>query len=269
MAERPEMGHRAFSRKATVMTRPAVAAAATVDQDEIRRFAALAGDWWAPQGRFRPLHALNPVRLGFIRDQAVRRFGLDQAVRRPLTGLCAVDIGCGGGLACEPLARMGARVTGLDADEQGLAVARLHAAESGLEIDYRLGTAEELAACGARFDLVLALEIVEHVADRDLFIDASTALLRPGGLLVAATLNRTAKAFALAVVGGEYLLRWLPRGTHDWRKFVRPAELARALRRNGLDVEALTGVAYDPLAGSWRLSSDLEVNYMIAASKPG
>jgi 2-polyprenyl-6-hydroxyphenyl methylase/3-demethylubiquinone-9 3-methyltransferase len=164
---------------------------------------------------------------------------------------------------------MGARVTGLDADERGLAVARHHAAESGLEIDYRLGSAENLAASGARFDLVLAMEILEHVADRHAFLDSCAALIRPGGLLVAATLSRTIKAFALAVVGAEYVLGWLPRGTHDWRKFIRPSELAAGLRRNGLDVEALTGVAYDPVGGGWRLSRDLDVNYMLAARRPG
>ena len=250
------------------MQRTGAAASATIDPAEIRRFAALAEDWWSPEGKFRPLHALNPVRLAFIREQAVRRFGLDAALRAPLQGLEAVDIGCGGGLLSEPLRRMGARVVGLDADGEGLSVARHHAEAGGLEIDYRLGSAEEFAASGARFDLVLAMEILEHVADRDAFLDASAALTRPGGLLIAATLNRTAKAFALAIVGAEYLLRWLPAGTHDWRKFVRPSELASGLRRNGLAVEALTGVAYDPISGSWRLTVDLDVNYMLAASKP-
>ena len=250
------------------MTGTAASVSTTIDPEEIRRFAALAEEWWAPQGRFRPLHALNPVRLRFIRDAAVGRFCLDGSGRTPLIGLDALDIGCGGGLACEPLRRMGARVTGLDADAEGLAVARHHASENGLEIDYRLGSAEKLAASGAGFDLVLALEIVEHVADREAFLDACAALTRPGGIFVAATLNRTAKAFALAVLGAEYALRWLPRGTHDWRKFVRPSELASGLRRNGLTVEALTGVSYDPVSGAWRLSRDLDVNYMIAAIRP-
>jgi 2-polyprenyl-6-hydroxyphenyl methylase / 3-demethylubiquinone-9 3-methyltransferase len=251
------------------MPNPGAAAPATVDPEEIRRFAALAEEWWAPGGKFRPLHALNPVRLAFIREHAVRRFGLDASLRSPLQGLDAIDIGCGGGLLCEPLRRMGARVVGLDADEQGLAVARHHAEEGGLEIDYRLGSAEELAASGARFDLVLAMEILEHVAERDAFLDACAALIRPGGLFIAATLSRTAKSFALAIVGAEYVLRWLPAGTHDWRKFVRPSELAAGLRRNGLTIEALTGVSYDPIAGSWRLSRDHDVNYMVAATRPG
>jgi 2-polyprenyl-6-hydroxyphenyl methylase/3-demethylubiquinone-9 3-methyltransferase len=244
------------------------AASATVDPAEIRRFAALAEEWWSPEGKFRPLHALNPVRLAFIREHAVRRFGLDPSLRSPLHGLEAIDIGCGGGLLSEPLRRMGARMVGLDAEKEGLSVARRHAEEGGLEIDYRLGSAEELAASGAQFDLVLAMEILEHVADRAAFLAACTALTRPGGLLIAATLNRTPKAFALAIVGAEYLLRWLPAGTHDWRKFVRPSELASDLRRNGLAVEALTGVAYDPISGSWRLTGDLDVNYMLAATKP-
>ena len=251
------------------MPRPVAAASATVDPAEIRRFAALAEEWWAPEGKFRPLHALNPVRLAFIREQAVRRFGKEARQRTPLAGLDALDIGCGGGLLAEPLRRLGARVIGVDADEQGLAVARHHAAENGLEIDYRVGSAEELSASGAQFDLVLAMEILEHVADRDAFLDACAALTRPGGLFIAATLNRTAKAFALAVVGAEYVLGWLPRGTHDWRKFIRPSELTAGLRRNGLRLDALTGVAYDPLGGGWRLSRDLDVNYMLAATKPG
>lgn len=250
------------------MPRTGAAASASVDPAEIQRFAALADEWWSPEGKFRPLHALNPVRLGFIREHAVRRFGLDPSLRSPLQDLDAIDIGCGGGLLTEPVRRMGARVIGLDADAEGVAVARHHAAESGLDIDYRLGSAEELAASGAQFDLVLAMEILEHVADRDAFLDACAAVTRPGGLFIAATLNRTAKAFALAVVGAEYLLRWLPAGTHDWRKFVRPSELAAGLRRNGFAVEALTGVAYDPISGSWRLSPDLDVNYMMAATRP-
>lgn len=250
------------------MARRARAVPSSVDTAEIRRFAALAEEWWAPEGRFRPLHALNPVRLAFIRDQMVRHFGLDPALRAPLNGLEAIDIGCGGGLLAEPVRRMGARVTGLDADAKGLAVARHHALESGLDIDYRLGCAEELAAAGPKFDIVLAMEIIEHVADRNAFLDACAALIRPGGLFVAATLNRTPKAFALAIMGAEYLLRWLPRGTHDWRKFVRPSELAAGLRRNGLTVEALTGLSYDLGTGGWRLSRDTDVNYMIAAAKP-
>jgi 2-polyprenyl-6-hydroxyphenyl methylase / 3-demethylubiquinone-9 3-methyltransferase len=243
--------------------------AASVDQAEIRRFAQLAAEWWDPEGKFRPLHALGPVRLAFIRDQAVRRFRRDERARRPLAGLTALDIGCGGGLLAEPLARMGAAVTGIDADAQGIAVARRHAGEGGLAIDYRLAAAEGLVAAGEAYDLVLAMEVVEHVADRAGFLAAAAALTRPGGLLVAATLNRTAKSFALAIVGAEYLLGWLPRGTHDWRKFVRPSELAAGLRRGGLEIVALDGVAYDPGRAHWRITGDLGVNYMMAAVRPG
>jgi len=248
------------------MPRPTPAASSTVDDAEIRRFARLAEEWWAPEGKFRPLHALNPVRLAFIRAQAIARFGRDPRERAPLTRLHVLDLGCGGGLLAEPMRRLGASVVGLDAEEQALAVARHHAAEAGLDIDYRLGTAEELAASGARFDLVIAMEILEHVADRDAFIDACAALTRRDGLFIAATLNRTAKAFVLAILGAEYVMGWLPRGTHDWRKFVRPSELSASLRRDGLRVEALTGVSYDPIGGSWRMSRDLDVNYMLAAS---
>jgi 2-polyprenyl-6-hydroxyphenyl methylase/3-demethylubiquinone-9 3-methyltransferase len=250
------------------MPRPASAASSTVDAAEIRRFAALAEEWWAPEGKFRPLHALNPVRLAFIREQAVAGFGRDPHQRAPLTGIDVLDIGCGGGLLAEPMRRLGATIIGLDAEEQALAVARHHAAETGLEIDYRLGSAEELAASGAQFDLVLAMEILEHVADRDAFINACAALIRPNGLFIAATLNRTAKAFVLAILGAEYVMGWLPRGTHDWRKFIRPSEMTAGLRRNGMRVEALTGVAFDPISGKWRLSRDLDVNYMLAAMKP-
>ena len=242
--------------------------AGSVDPAEIQRFAALAEEWWSPRGKFGPLHALNPVRLAFIREHAVRLFGRDPAARAPLAGLTALDIVCGGGLLSEPMRRMGATVMGLDADESGLAVARRHAEESGLEIDYRAGSAEDLAASGATFDIVLAMEVVEHVADRAAFMRAAAGLTRPGGLLVAATLNRTAKAYALAILGAEYLLGWLPRGTHEWRKFVRPSELVGDLRRNGLAVETLTGVSYEPVSGKWRLSRDLGVNYMLAARRP-
>ena len=250
------------------MPRPTAAAADTVDPAEIHRFAALAEEWWAPEGKFRPLHALNPVRLAFIRAQAIARFDRDPRQRAPLRGLDALDIGCGGGLLSEPLRRLGASVVGLDAEEQALGVARRHAAEAELEIDYRLGTAEELAASGAQFDVVLAMEILEHVADPDAFLDACAALIRPNGLFICATLNRTTKAFLLAIVGAEYVMGWLPRGTHDWRKFIRPSELTASLRRNGMRVEALTGVSLDPIGGNWRLSRDPDVNYMLAATKP-
>jgi 2-polyprenyl-6-hydroxyphenyl methylase/3-demethylubiquinone-9 3-methyltransferase len=244
------------------------AAAPSIDPAEIERFARMAEAWWDPRGKFRPLHVLNPVRLGYIRDTAVARFGLDAKARRALTGLSALDIGCGGGLVAEPLARLGAQVTAIDAAERNIAIARAHAAQSGVTVDYRAASAEELAAEGRQFDIVLALEIVEHVADLAAFLDAAAALVKPGGLLIVATLNRTPKAFALAIVGAEWVLRWLPRGTHDWRKFVRPSELARELRRNGLSLAEIRGVTYSPLGDRWSLSGDTDVNYMLAATKP-
>jgi 2-polyprenyl-6-hydroxyphenyl methylase/3-demethylubiquinone-9 3-methyltransferase len=236
-----------------------------VDPAEVAKFAALAESWWDPHGRLRPLHRLNPTRLAYIRDRMAARLGRDPLGERPLRGLSILDIGCGGGLLSEPLSRLGARVTGIDAAATSVRVAALHAARDGLNIDYRHATAESLAAAGHRYDLVLNMEVVEHVADLDVFMAASCALVKPGGVLVAATLNRTPKAFLLAVVGAEYLLRWLPRGTHDWRRFVRPSELAGMLRRGGLTVSEIVGVTYNPLADTWRRTRDLEVNYMVFA----
>ncbi len=235
----------------------------SVDPEEVAKFSALAEEWWDPAGKFRPLHRLNPVRLAFIRARAAARFGRDPGAA--FEDLRVLDIGCGGGLLSEPLARLGAHVTGIDASEQSVRIAALHAAGAGLDIDYRAATAEALAEAGESFDLVLNMEVVEHVADAAAFLAASAALVKPGGAMVVATLNRTPKAFALAIVGAEYVLGWLPRGTHDWRKFLRPSELAAGLRRGGLDIEEITGVAYNPLADAWRLSDDLDVNYMLFA----
>jgi 2-polyprenyl-6-hydroxyphenyl methylase/3-demethylubiquinone-9 3-methyltransferase len=241
--------------------------AGSIDEAEIARFAAMAEAWWDPHGKFRPLHKFNPVRLAYIRDQLVGHFARAPGALRPLAGLSLVDIGCGGGLVAEPMARLGAAVTGIDAGEANIAVAKLHAEQAGLAIDYRTAPAEALAEAGQVFDIVLSLEVIEHVADRDLFLAAACALVKPGGCLIAATLNRTARAYALAIVGAEYLLGWLPRGTHDWRKFVKPSELAAGLRRNGLVVSDLTGVAYSPLDDGWTLARDVGVNYMIYATK--
>ncbi len=240
----------------------------TVDAAEIERFSALAEGWWDPEGKFKPLHVFNPVRVGFVRDAAISHFGRESGGLRPLEGLRILDIGCGGGLLCEPLSRLGAAVTGIDAAARNIEVARLHAEQVGLDIDYRCTTAEDLAAAGLEFDIVLSMEVVEHVADPALFLACVGRLTRPGGLAIAATLNRTAKAFALAIVGAEYVLRWLPRGTHDWRKFMRPSELARGLRGGGLAVQRTAGVSYDPLRRSWSLSDDLAVNYMMVATRP-
>nr|WP_245978320.1 bifunctional 2-polyprenyl-6-hydroxyphenol methylase/3-demethylubiquinol 3-O-methyltransferase UbiG [Stella humosa] len=231
----------------------------------------MAEEWWDPNGKFRPLHRFNPVRLAWLRDRIAGQFGRDPTANRPLAGLSLLDIGCGGGLLAEPMARLGASVTGIDATPRNVEVARVHAEEMGLDIDYRFTTAEELAAQGRRFDVVLNMEVVEHVADRDAFLDAASQLLAPGGLMAVATLNRTPKSWLLAIVGAEYVLRWLPRGTHEWRKFVRPSELVARLRHNGLEIQAMTGVAFDPLRDRWSLAAhDLDVNYMLAATKaPG
>lgn len=242
---------------------------ASVDDAEIARFAAMAEAWWDPDGKFRPLHKFNPPRLAFLRDRLCAHFGRPPATMRPLEGLSVLDVGCGGGLVSEPLARMGAQVTGIDAAAQNVAAAGAHAAAAGLDIDYRHATAEDLAEAGERFDAVVALEVVEHVADLDAFLGACAAVVRPGGALAVATLNRTPKAFAFAVVGAEYVLGWLPRGTHQWRKFVRPSELARHFRAHGLTLAELAGMRYDLLTDEWRLGGDLSVNYLAFATKPG
>jgi len=240
----------------------------TIDTDEVARFSALADQWWDAEGDFAPLHKFNPVRLRFIRDQLCQHFRRDPAAERPLEGLRLLDIGCGGGLIAEPMARLGARVTGADASTRNIEVAKIHARRSGLDINYRVTTAEDLVAEGARFDVILNLEVVEHVAAPDRFIAACAELLTPGGLMVLATLNRTAKAFALAIVGAEYVLGWLPRGTHDWRKFVRPEELRAMLEQAGLRVDEPVGLQYSPLNDRWSLTSDCSVNYMMTAIRP-
>jgi len=244
--------------------------ASTVDPAEIERFARIANEWWDPRGKFAPLHRLNPVRLGFIRDRAAAHWQRDPLSGTPLQGLSVLDIGCGGGLICEPMARLGATVTGIDAAERNVTVARLHAAGQELAIDYRESTAEAMASGGAQFDIVLALEIVEHVSDVDLFLQSCGRLTKPGGLVFLSTLNRTAKAWALAIAGAEYALRWLPRGTHDWRKFLKPSEVVRGLRRAGVEPQEIAGVVYSPLSRTWSLNcNDLDVNYMLYGSKAG
>jgi 2-polyprenyl-6-hydroxyphenyl methylase/3-demethylubiquinone-9 3-methyltransferase len=240
----------------------------TINPDEIAKFAAMADEWWDPKGKFKPLHKFNPVRLGYVRDNAIRHFGRDGGVRRPLEGLRVLDIGCGGGLLSEPLTRLGASVTGIDAGEKNIAIARVHAEQSGLAIDYRAVTAEALAAAGETFDIVLNMEVVEHVDNVPLYLKSCAALVAPGGLMFTASINRTPRAFALAIVGAEYVLGWLPRGTHDYRKFLTPEEIEALLRRNGLKVTEKVGVVFHPLADEWRQSRDTGVNYMVLAEKP-
>lgn len=242
-------------------------AQSTIDEAEVARFSALAAEWWNPHGKFGVLHKFNPVRLGFIRDQAAAHFGRDPKGMKPFAGLRLLDIGCGGGLLSEPMTRLGFDVLGADASEKNIKTASVHAEEQGLAIDYRATTAEALAAAGERFDVVLNMEVIEHVADLNLFLTSCASMLKPTGLMFVATINRTAKAFALAIVGAEYVLGWLPRGTHDWAKFVKPLELDTALTRAGMNVTTETGVMFNPLSGGWLLSSDTDVNYMVAAKK--
>lgn len=245
----------------------------SIDPAEVAKFSAMAADWWNPNGKFKPLHRFNPTRLRFIRETAERHFGLSgklsAKLRKPLEGLRLLDIGCGGGLVSEPMARLGASVTGVDASEANIKTALTHASEQGLAIDYRAGTAEGLLSSGEPlFDIVLNMEVVEHVADPARFLADTAGLVRPGGLMIVATLNKTAKSLATAVIGAEYILRWLPPGTHDWSKFLAPGDVIRPLEDAGMNVEPPVGVSFQPLSGEWKLSGDLSVNYMIVARKP-
>ncbi|WP_323033888.1 bifunctional 2-polyprenyl-6-hydroxyphenol methylase/3-demethylubiquinol 3-O-methyltransferase UbiG [Paracoccus sp. (in: a-proteobacteria)] len=238
----------------------------SIDPAEVAKFQAMAREWWDPQGKFKPLHMLNPTRLDYVTTQIAAQFGRDRAGAQPFEGLTILDIGCGGGLMAEPMARLGATVTGADAAEGNIAVARLHAQEHGLAIDYLATTAEALAAEGRRFDVVMALEIVEHVADPAQFIATCRDLLAPGGMLIVSTLNRTARSFAAAIVGAEWVMRWLPKGTHDWRRFITPDELAQMTQGTGLRVVDRCGMFFNPLGWSWALSHrDLSVNYVLTA----
>jgi len=241
------------------------ASGGTIDPDEIDRFAAQAESWWDPEGSFRTLHRVNPARLGFIRRHLTAHFGRDPSSLRPFDGLTLLDIGCGGGLVAEPMARLGFTVTGIDGGAEAIDAARRHAEATGLAIDYCVTVAESIAEVGRRFDTVLALEVIEHVTDPADFLAAVSALVRSGGAFIGATLNRTPRSFALAIVGAEYIFRWLPPGTHDWRKFLRPSEFVLGLRRNGFVVTQLAGLIYDPHRAEWSLSRDLQVNYMVAA----
>ncbi|MFG1341720.1 bifunctional 2-polyprenyl-6-hydroxyphenol methylase/3-demethylubiquinol 3-O-methyltransferase UbiG [Xanthobacter autotrophicus] len=242
---------------------------ATVDPAEVARFDALGAQWWDEKGKMAPLHAMNPARLAFLRDALVRHFSRDARALRPLKGLSILDIGCGGGLLSEPLARMGGQVRGIDPAPGNVDIARTHAAASGLAVDYEAVTAEELASRGDRFDVVVALEVVEHVADVSLFVRTAGQLVADGGVLVLSTLNRTAKSFALAIVGAEYVLRWLPPGTHRWEKFITPEELEATLAAAGFTAREKVGLAYEPFSGDFHLTEDLSVNYFMVAERVG
>ncbi len=239
--------------------------ASSIDSAEIERFSKLASTWWDPRGPMAPLHKLNPIRLGYIRDKATARFDRDPKKLDCLKGLRMLDIGCGAGILSEPLARLGATMVGADPSEENIAVASAHADDNGVDVDYRATTAEALADAGETFDVVLAMEVVEHVNDVPEFVATCASMVKPGGLMIAATLNRTLKSFALAIVGAEYVLRWLPRGTHQWDKFVTPAEFERAMENAGLAVTGERGVIYNPFADRWQLSSDMDVNYMLVS----
>ncbi|MDR9392774.1 bifunctional 2-polyprenyl-6-hydroxyphenol methylase/3-demethylubiquinol 3-O-methyltransferase UbiG [Roseovarius sp. SYSU LYC5161] len=245
------------------------AARETIDPAEIAKFEAMAAEWWDPNGKFRPLHMLNPCRLDYITTQIAEEFDRDLSTDAPFTGLRVLDIGCGGGLLSEPMARLGAEVVGADAAERNIPVAQLHAEQSGLDIDYRHTSAEALAAAGERFDAVLNMEVVEHVADPLAYLTACQELLRPGGLHICSTINRNAKSFALAIVGAEYVMRWLPKGTHEWGKFITPDELYDLLTRAGLEPVDRKGFVFNPISWSWSISHrDLSVNYVTASRQP-
>ena len=241
----------------------------TVDAAEVAKFQAMADEWWDETGKFKPLHMMNPVRLSYTTEQIAAEFDRDLTADAPFAGLRILDIGCGGGLLCEPMARLGAEVVGADAAERNIPVARLHAEQSGLEIDYRHTTAEAMAEAGEQFDVVLNMEVVEHVADPLAYLTACQQLLKPGGLHLCSTINRNAKSFAVAIVGAEVIMRWLPKGTHEWSKFITPDELFELLRNAGLTPVDRKGYVFNPIRWDWHISDrDLSVNYVTAATKP-
>ena len=250
------------------MTAQSVSLDGSVDAAEVAKFSALAAEWWDPKGKFAPLHKFNPVRLDFIRREAAAHFGREGL--RPFTGLSLLDIGCGGDLLSEPMARLGFAVTGADASQRNIGTARAHAAQSGLGdvIDYRTSSAETLLSEAESFDVVLNMEVVEHVADVRTYLSACAGLVKPGGMTFVATLNKTLKSLVLAKIGAEYVLNWLPRGTHDWNRFLAPSTLKRTLEESGLSTLKIQGVSFDPLQWDWKLSSDVDVNYMVVATRP-
>ena len=239
----------------------------SLDPAEVEKFSKLAAEWWNPKGKMGVLHKFNPVRLAWIKEQVCARFGLDPMLREPLKGLRYLDIGCGGGLLCEPMARLGATVVGVDPSEKNIRTAQVHATEMELAIDYRVGKAEDLAEAGELFDVILNMEVIEHVGMPQFFVKSCCAMLKPHGLMFVATLNRTLKSFGLAIIGAEYILGWLPKGTHEWEKFIKPDELRQWLTNNGVTVKAESGVTYHPLAGEWRKAKDMDVNYMVVGQR--
>ena len=239
----------------------------SLDPAEVEKFSKMAAEWWNPKGKFGVLHVFNPVRLAYIKEQVCARLSLDPTLREPFKGLRFLDIGCGGGLLCEPMARLGALVVGVDPSDKNIKTASVHAAELELVIDYRVGTAEYLAAAGEKFDVILNMEVIEHVANPESFTRNCVSMMKPGGLMFVATLNRTLKSFALAIVGAEYVLRWLPKGTHEWEKFIKPEELKEWLVNSGAAVKAESGVTYHPIANEWRRAKDMDVNYMLVAQR--
>ncbi len=244
-------------------------ATSSIDPADVARFSAMADSWWDPKGPFAPLHRLNPTRLAFIRDQALQRFGRDGAERAPFQGLRLLDVGCGGGLLTEPMARLGFEVTGVDASAENIAIAGAHAAALGLKIDYRAGAVEDLAAAGEpSFDVILAMEVIEHVADPGAFLRDCARLLERGGLMIVATLNRTAASLALGKFAAEYVLRWVPAGTHNWRQFLKPEEIRGFLSEEALDVAGPFGMALNPLTGRWSIGTDTKINYLMTVTRP-
>ncbi|MFK8036573.1 MAG: bifunctional 2-polyprenyl-6-hydroxyphenol methylase/3-demethylubiquinol 3-O-methyltransferase UbiG [Hyphomicrobiales bacterium] len=240
----------------------------TIDTAEVERFSRMAAEWWSPTGKFKPLHKFNPVRLSYIKEKVSEHFALDSNATDAFNGLRILDIGCGGGLLCEPMARLGAEVIGVDPSETNIKVASLHADQSGLSIDYRATTAEALSDAGETFDVILNMEVVEHVADVQLFLTECSKMLRPGGLMFVATINRTMKAWGLAIIGAEHILRWLPKGTHQYEKLVKPEEIQAPLNAEGVRILEINGVFYHVLKDRWQMSTDTDVNYMILAERP-
>jgi 2-polyprenyl-6-hydroxyphenyl methylase/3-demethylubiquinone-9 3-methyltransferase len=246
------------------------AAQSTIDPGEVAKFEAMAAEWWDPNGKFKPLHMLNPCRLDYVTSQIAAEYDRDLTGEMPFKGLRILDIGCGGGLLSEPMARLGAEVVGADAAPRNIPVAQVHAEQSGLAIEYRHTTAEDMAAAGEQFDAILNMEVVEHVADPLAYLTACRKLLKPGGIQICSTINRNPKSFAMAIVGAEYVMRWLPKGTHEWSKFITPDELYDLLRKAGLDPVDRKGFVFNPITWVWRLSDrDMSVNYVTASVKPG